>query len=78
MVYVFTIGTGIVRFLVWELGDRLGKAVHRLCGDRMEIVRCWCSCHAVSADSTQKLYNAHAGSVQRPFGDGVVIVEAVQ
>ena len=56
------------------LGDRPGKAVRRLCGDRTEIVQCLYSCRGVSAKSARKSCGARAGSVQRPRGDGAVTV----
>ena len=62
------------RFLVWALGDRPGNDVRRLRGDRTEIMLCWCSCRAVSADSARKSYGARASLVQRPRGDGAVTV----
>ena len=74
MAYAFILCTGIMQFLVLALGDRHGKAIWRLCGDSMEIVQCKCNCHAVSAGSVQKSYNADAGSIQRLCGDGVVAV----
>ena len=60
--YVFTLSTGIVRFLVCGLGGQPGVNPYR---DRAEIVRkscnCQCSCRAVSAASARKSYRASGG-----------------
>ena len=77
MAYAFTLCTGIMRFLVWIPGDRPGKAVSRLCGDPTKIMKCRCSCRAVSADSARKSYGASAASVQNLRGDDAVTMRAL-
>ena len=74
--YAFILCTDIVGFFVWTLSDRPGKAVRRLCGERTEIVRCRCSCPAVSTDSARNSYSSRPGSVQRPRGAGAVTVRS--
>ena len=59
---VFTLSTGIVRFLLYGASGAIrGKSVHRLCGDCTEIVQCQCSCRVVSAASARKSYGARSG-----------------
>lgn len=73
--YAFILCTAIVQFLVWALWDWPDKAVRRLCRACMEMVQWRCSCCVVSTDSAGKLYDARAGSVLRPRGDGAVTVQ---
>ena len=65
---------GILQFLVWALGDRPGKAIYRLCGDRTEIMLCQSSCRAVSVVSAWEIVWPCASSIQRLHGDGAVTV----
>ena len=73
--YAFILCTAIVQYLVWALWDWPGKAVWRLCKDCMEMVQWRCICYVVSTESAGKLYDARAGSVLRPRGDGAVTVQ---
>ena len=66
--------SGIVRFLVWALGDRPGKAVWKLCGGRTKIVRCRLQLPCSLRRSALKLYGTRVGSIQRPRGDSAMTV----
>lgn len=68
--FVFTLCMGIVHFLVWALGDRLGKAmqaVRRSYGNHVMPVQLPCSLQIANGNRTAllwALYRGHTEMVQ--------------
>ena len=69
MVYAFTLCTGIMRFLVWALGNRPATAVQWLC----RVIWKSCSADAVAVQSPHILHGNHMVLMQARKGRAEVV-----